>query len=1291
MDRLFPTSRKNPCPICGDVTGKCRTKDNEEQAVLCAGSGNAKKFDREGEYVCVSHSGKGHTQHTWVIDNVGFEFWEDKRKADYFLEKSRRQELNIKLRQEAIANELSLDARHKYNLQLLGELSLSDSHRKLLLQRGLTDAQINNFGYRSVKQYQKLTGNYPKNYPGYNTSKGNLVNAASGILCPIWQFGKIAGFEIRLDEVKESEGRYRILSSQTFTGCYLWGEIPIPILPSQQQTKIYITEGKGLKPTITHAKFGVNVIGYGRYLHLNPKHQEEYLATLQGISKEVVLCPDAGDVQNKQVWEKWEDEYNFYKTKGFDVAFGWWGQVDKDACDVDELASLDSIEYLGLEQIKKIVNEHEKAKLDDISWERYLKAKKYTPTKGFQFKDKNFKLPAKTPKKNAIIGIKSGLGTGKTEAMILEMIANEKDHKVKCLLIGYLNNLLRQTEGRAAREGLKLLHLNALDTVNQEDNLSFCLHSAYKDDIDYVGKDVYFDEAESIFSTIINGGNLTYYEQERAMKSIEHIVNVANRVFLVDANLTDDLVDFFASLDRSKKEVIKIENTHKIAPHKIIIADGIEKIEVDGEEIKYKLKPKAKSHLIKLLSEPGTIPIVASDSMKFCHALGEELKAKGKNGIVISSRTVGEDYAKKFLDDPNEWIRENKPDFLIMSPSCGSGVSITEPHFNAKFSFFGGVLSTDSQNQFMFRYRLSGLMLSDEIEESIIHYVYCPESSNVHDHTMPKGYTSSSILNCLKSRFEQTFFMSLDVANDQEKAKEHIKKIIADKLASPWLNISTKRWGIENYERWNLRKCLIHKLREDGHDVSVIEEEISPTIETEMKEIKQHLIEKEATALVHSAVLTEEELAKVEKTDHSEAMQLKIKKSRMFVKRLPGIGEHSAYKEFSQLFWEKVVSEQGYISSHQHFSRLVNFEDNKLLHNGLIYKATTAEYFFIGSLRGIDYSKIDSLHKLNFEQFLELGREWHKESPELIEFTEAILKDKKLQVSLGLEGIKPQKNNRERIDLLKKFWEYLGIESAKAKKRLVGKKRLHCYEIDIDAYNHPLRQMIIELTQAKDKAQILRDADKVDWQSKTFNGMVEALSEGLLNIKSQEDVVAINSYFDKASEKAIDDDHKQEISKYKAICKKAVDIAADKLLAKYKAVTAFNQYEWLNYNLTVNSNIIIGAYDGNDINGVLGEIVKQAQSKLEPSELQRINNLRPLTSNYMKLIDDSILEAKKLEQKHFDSLNVLVKWRYRLETAVSFGKNFVSKIGEDFFASVPVPEDDNKYFELFNLFESYGC
>jgi hypothetical protein len=1274
-DRLFPTNRANECPICGDHSGDCRTKDNEEQAVLCGHSPNARKFDREGLYICVNDKAKGHTPHVWVLAKD--DTWDDAAQARYHLEKCLRLDRTIKAKQEALEKELGLPDRDKYHRAIQSQLSLSSAHRKHLLDRGLYDDQIETIGFVSVTKFQKLKGTFPDNLPGYNTYSKNLTNFKDGILIPIFQEDKIAAFKIRLDEANDGQ-RYTSLSSQKYTSFHLYGESPLAVLHGDKNKGLWLCEGE-LKPLVANQKFNIAILGGAKYWQNSPNHCSKFLARFKEIyGNRLNIGLDGGDILNQQVMNQIISEYKFFESQGFDVCFVWWNQVTKEENDIDELDNLDNVEFIKLERLEEIIKENKSKAIDQERWEKWKKSRKYTPTPGYVQHEKDFKFPANLPKSKLICGIKSGTGTNKTGAMIENMIDASN------LLVGCLNNLLHQTESRAIENGVKLLHFNSIeDKVNPDDSLSFCIHSAWKKGIDFKDKNVYFDEILSTFLTVINGGNLNYYEQERAMKAIKDIVNEANNVYLLDANLSDDIVDFIASLDDSGKKVIKILNTKKIPPHTIKFVDGIETTELDNGEVEIKLKPKSKSHLYKRMLTPGCVPIVHSDSKKLCHEIDERLRKEGKSGLVITSKTVGEMFAKEFLADPNEYLRRHKPDYLVVSPSCGSGVSITEKYFTDKFSFFGGVLTTDNQHQIMFRSR----------DFEIPHYVYCPEYSSIGDATIPNHYTGKKIKEVLLERMNQTFFMSLNITNDRENAFKRISELLANKENDPWFDISTEYWALTNFELANLRKCLIYSLREAGHDVEEIQEEIDSKIDEEFKEIREELIAKEALALVHSPVFSEEELAKVEKLDHTEEVQRKIRKSKMFIKTLPGIDKHEAYQKFAQLFWENDERDKfRYINEHQRFSRFINFEDNKKLHESYMFKRATSHFCFIGDIRGYDYTRIEALHKLGFMKFFELGRKWNKESKDLIALCEAILKDKKLRIELGLENFKEQKNNKERIELLKKLLAYFGVELAEPKKELgENGKRLNCYQINQDEFNHPLRLMIIELTQARDKAQIIKDQEKLNWKFEDFDEMVDKLSDHILNIQTHADVEVINSYLDIANTptQSMEDDKKQEVWKYKGIYESAKAKAVDKLIEKYKAVRTYNQYEWLIYNLTVTSKRTVGAEDRNQISDTLDEILKLAGEKLEPSELQRIKDLRPLEANYMKLIDDSIIAARAYPVGYFDKLPVTSKWKFRLETAVSFGKQFVKKIIEDFFTTVPISEDAN-YRALYDLYESYS-
>ena len=60
MSKLLPSSRSHDCPVCGDISGKCRTKnDGGQEFVLCMTNGDAKLFDLIDGWKCVKPGSKG--------------------------------------------------------------------------------------------------------------------------------------------------------------------------------------------------------------------------------------------------------------------------------------------------------------------------------------------------------------------------------------------------------------------------------------------------------------------------------------------------------------------------------------------------------------------------------------------------------------------------------------------------------------------------------------------------------------------------------------------------------------------------------------------------------------------------------------------------------------------------------------------------------------------------------------------------------------------------------------------------------------------------------------------------------------------------------------------------------------------------------------------------------------------------------------------------------------------------------------------------------------------------------
>jgi hypothetical protein len=458
---------------------------------------------------------------------------------------------------------------------------------------------------------------------------------------------------------------------------------------------------------------------------------------------------DAGDVVNTDgVPERWQKQFEFFSSLGYQCRVAWWGQVTKEHHDIDELVDTSIIGYITPQKFWSIVEEHkpekptDEDKLEtqdkpeteklpfDWAWKKWLNSRKFTPD--IILNQEKFQFP-QIPDSNVIVAVKSGLGTGKTQALI-EMIkaCNRGSH-----LQGYRNNLLFQTINIASIKDLNIYHLREDDghsmLADDCSHQAYCLDSIHHVDGYFKGRDIYLDEAVSVLLHAVNGGTLGD-KQAKAIKILTRALEVCNRVFLLDGNLADIHADFIAKIAKNK-QLIKIENQRKIPPHTIKVIEGID---IDGE-----IKKRDKSALIAMLFSSDVIPCIASDSVKTTKVLDMLFKEFGKKGYVLNSETAGEDWAKQFLADPDKFIKENKSDYLIYSPTAESGVSITiQKYFTHKFSFFTGVLGTNSQHQMMFRLR----------DNTIPHYVFCPERSMVRDRSNPHTYSTKKFQEIVNNR-----------------------------------------------------------------------------------------------------------------------------------------------------------------------------------------------------------------------------------------------------------------------------------------------------------------------------------------------------------------------------------------------------------------------------------------------------------------------------------------------------------------------------------------------------------
>lgn len=162
---------------------------------------------------------------------------------------------------------MDIDSRHATYSALLSKLSLAADHRENLLNRGLTDADIERLGYKTtpvvgmsaIAKQLRTEGYYLGGVPGfYRDASGSwsFIHEKRGILIPVRdRQGRIQGLQIRRDNVQKRKFRW-VSSTELEDGCKAegWTHLVGPVRPI-----MVLTEGP-MKADVIHALTGLTVL-----------------------------------------------------------------------------------------------------------------------------------------------------------------------------------------------------------------------------------------------------------------------------------------------------------------------------------------------------------------------------------------------------------------------------------------------------------------------------------------------------------------------------------------------------------------------------------------------------------------------------------------------------------------------------------------------------------------------------------------------------------------------------------------------------------------------------------------------------------------------------------------------------------------------------------------------------------------------------------------------------------------------------------------------------------------------
>jgi Origin of replication binding protein len=625
----------------------------------------------------------------------------------------------------------------------------------------------------------------------------------------------------------------------------------------------------------------------------------------------------------------------------------------------------------------------------------WKKARAYTPT--VQSNSKFVEFPDPAP--NTITCIKAKLGRGKTQWLAwLTTIAILG----KFLLLGHRNALLR---GTCKRIGAYHIRIDNGQIMLSDPNgrIASCVDSLmrFRDDCAEENTTIVLDEVESLKAHILTGGTISPSGRPEILRKFAHLLNTCSRIILLDGHLTDETVAWIASLAPGKA-ITKYENTFRAALPQVTIYRG-------GAPLK-PWQVEAFKNLVLKSERPAVFCDSKDDAIAFYKQL-EEKHGEGK-GLLLTADNVGEDLQGEFMDSPDESICKHQWAFIVASPLLQDGVNISTPdYFSEVFGMFGGVVSVNSVCQMVRRVRHPVRGIKILCAERGYHV---SDGDELDGMAFLKTYLKR-VVNELREHEE---------GDIEEIAKRQWRAIADDPHHLAWAKLKT----FLNLERPHLYDFVCELLNESGHQVTELDIEKVET--AEHKTAKEEGKRERAEAVAAAKIISIAEADKIQKGHSAKREDILAVERAVLVERLPGV-------PITPELVLRVKKERNLISGMQNLWYFQNPDKAKQLRR---FKYEEGKMLVFASDHKTTSLVLQALKNLNIGQFLEPGKVWDSDSPEVLAVAEwgKSKKAKLIDKEIGQQ--------EDPIHYLQSLLGFLGVKLVGKQKK--GQKREYSYLAD---------------------------------------------------------------------------------------------------------------------------------------------------------------------------------------------------------------------------------------------------
>lgn len=1065
MSKPIPTSKINPCPVCENVTKKCRTKqDGDREFVLCMTFSDSKFGEVINGLKCIRER-KNSNWSTWTLDNT--QEWTEEQRREWNRRKQQRAQKQAKEDERRKERSLSATERDKGYGAILNQLELHPDDREDLKRRGFTEEEIIASDFKSVTKDQKLKFSVNPLLPGVTKGGTQLITAGDGYLCPVRNVkGQIVGCQIRWRNPADGN-RYAWLSGNGnvlhFFPDGSEDELPLAVqYPIKGKAKeVCFVEGAGTPKSFLAAnRLSSVVIGAagGQWLKSRQIVKDTLEVVTEGNKEIIAIYPDAGDVINPQVMNRWRNTIEYLQQLGYEVAVKWWGQITKKSPDIDELDDLSQIETISDKEFFKLPKtaEVKQAIRSEEAWELWRKAKQFTGDA-----DKTIDVPyisnaIKLPQSGQCTAINSGLGSGKT-TLLYKLIQACSDKGF--LAFGARNNQVRQMAGEAGfyhlQDDLKNDPTGLLLLADPLSKILACIDSIIHFHPEYFdGKILLLDEFESTIKQLLMANTAVSQWREPAKYLLIEALKRCDRVVILDGNLKNSTIscleDIFKNYGIDKK-IIKIKNLdNSLTSNRVRFYVGAE----DGDKILLNNRSVFSKNLTEHIgNEPF---VVVSDNQTFLQGLEEKvLIPMGLKGKRIDSTTTSKPDIAAFLrnaDAPKNWILENKPDYLLISPSLENGGNINVPgYFKNIFAYFCGVLKTDEQLQILRRVRDSAALI----------HIFC-KPIGLSNNCVSSSPFPHEIEHSLKEFINDCANASFEGLDFKEALNKMIKNVTQIASQSEFFKYECKLRAIANHETFNLRECLRESLEKRGYKIELFSE--MKTYD-QMKKAENEIKDQNSKAIAESEIISSEKAEEINRNPRATQEEKFKAKKRRHLDRLPGI-ENILIDE-QPLYDASFVRTIEYdnrrlISNLETLHFLQNPDQAKLIQKNRWHKVLE-QAFVVESPTGFNLStgyrsmllKIKALNEIGISKFLDPNKTWTSQDPDAIKAWQKA-KDPKISRAIG---VRP--GNDSPAAYIGKVIRTLEFKTESSQSSTSDGKRERVYRVKESPFEDPIKSSLL--------------------------------------------------------------------------------------------------------------------------------------------------------------------------------------------------------------------------------------